>query len=234
MGTETGEQFHEIALDFEGIDGVVLAGGEIADYPALAELIPSSALIVCADSGYRHCGPLGLTPDLLVGDFDSIDLPGGSFPPNIPTIPLSPYKNYTDSALAVEAAVERGCRSLLLAGMLGGRFDHSAANLQTMAGCANSGVNARISDGITHIFAARAAETGETHLLLPRREGCYFSLLAWTHVCQSVTILGGMYPLDNYDLRSDEARAVSNEFLEGDVKILFRSGLLLVTTTPKR
>lgn len=234
MGTEAGKQFHEIALDFEGMDGVVLAGGEIADYPALAGQIPSSALIVCADSGYRHCAPLGLTPSLLVGDFDSIDLPGGNFPPDIPTIPLSPHKNYTDSALAVEAAVERGCRSLLLAGMLGGRFDHSAANLQTMAGCLNSGVNARISDGVTHIFAAKAREKGETHLLLPHRAGCYFSLLAWTPVCHGVTIRGGRYPLNNYNLRSDEARAVSNEFLEEDVKILFRSGLLVVTTTPKR
>lgn len=210
-------------------DAVIFAGGYILNYEAVASKIKSGSLIICADSGYRHCEKLGIKPDILVGDFDSIEY----IPNDLYKISLSVDKNYTDSALAVEEAIHRGAKSILLAGMLGGRFDHSMANIQTMVSCINRNIAAYITDGNTDLYAVKALEDSETFFTLPYRDNCYFSLLAYTPVCNNVTILNGKYPLDDYDLHFDEARAVSNEFVDDDVRVCFSSGILLISSLLK-
>jgi len=70
-------------------------------------------------------------------------------------------------------------------------------------------------------------------LRLPPRPGHYFSLLSLVDACSGVTILGAMYPLNDYPLSSLEARAVSNEFLLDTVTVTLNSGVLLVVVTPK-
>lgn len=207
---------------------VILSGGEILDYGAVAALLRKEDFIICADSGYRHCGPLGVEARLLVGDFDSI----GALPAGIPVVALPADKDYTDTALAAEEAVERGFRELFFTGLLGGRPDHSLANIQTMAGLSRRGIVCAATDGITGMQVFTAPLQGNS-LTVPLRRGCYFSVLALSSACRRVTIQGGKYPLAEYDLRFDEARAVSNEFLEADVAVSLEEGTVLVMTTKK-
>jgi thiamine pyrophosphokinase len=205
---------------------VILGGGEILDYAAVAAGLRSDDVIFCADSGYRHCQFLGVTPALLVGDFDSID----RLPPAIPLLTLPPDKDYTDTALAAEEAVNRGYRSLLLAGMMGGRPDHTLANIQTMVGLSRRGVAVSLTDGITDMIAFTAPKQGR-ELILPCRKGHYFSVFTMSSLCRRVSIRGGKYPLRDYDLRFDEARAVSNEFVGEEVGITVEEGSLVVVVT---
>jgi len=207
---------------------VVLGAGEIIDYAAVAARIPRDSFVICADGGLAHCAPLGLRPHLLVGDLDS----AGNPPEGVPLLPLSPHKNYTDTAHAVEEAINRGYGPLLLCGMLGGRMDHTLANLQTLGQCAVRGVSAVITDGRTDIHPLCPQLNGGV-LRLPPRPGHYFSLLSLVDACSGVTILGAMYPLNDYPLSSLEARAVSNEFLLDTVTVTLNSGVLLVVVTPK-
>jgi thiamine pyrophosphokinase len=204
---------------------VIVAGGEILDYAAVSAALRPGDVIFCADSGYRHCQLLGVTPALLVGDFDSI----GHVPPAIPLLTLPPDKDYTDTTLAAEEAVNRGYRSLLFAGMMGGRPDHTLANLQTMVGLSRRSVAVSLTDGITDMIAFTAPTQG-CELILPCRKDHYFSLFAMSSLCRRVSILGGKYPLQDYDLRFDEARAVSNEFVGEDVVVTMGEGSLLVVT----
>ena len=203
----------------------VLGAGEILNYQRVAQLIAPGAFIVCADGGLRHCQPLKLAPDLLVGDFDSLTTEP---PPGVERVSLSVDKNYTDSFHAAEIAVQRGQTQLLLTGMLGGRLDHTLANIALLCALAGQGVYAMLTDGATDAYGL----AGGGKLVLPHRQGCYFSVLALEQ-CEQVTIQGGKYPLKGYSLRADDPRAISNEFTPGkDVTISQRAGLLAAIVSP--
>jgi len=203
---------------------VILGAGEIVGCARVAGLISPGAFVVCADGGLIHCQTLNLRPNLLVGDFDSLGTPP---PEDIPHIALSPDKNYTDSYYAAEQAARRGYSRMLLAGMLGGRLDHTLANIQLLANLARKGADAMLTDGETDGFAL----AGSGKLLLPNRAGCYFSLFA-LEACGGLTIAGGKYPLTDYLLQPDDPRAVSNEFAGKDVVITQESGLLVALCCP--
>lgn len=205
-------------------DAVLLGGGEIRDYGRVASLAAPGSFVVCADSGYRHCGRLGLTPGLLVGDFDSIGrLPGG-----VPHLPFPAEKDYTDTTLALKTLLGRGYTRLLLAGMLGGRLDHTLANLQSLAHLSVIGADALMTDGETDAFAVTDGE-----ITLSPRQDCYFSLLCASGECRGVTIRGAKYLLDRHTLRFDLPRAVSNEFLGGPVTVTVEEGTLTILVVPR-
>lgn len=204
---------------------LILGGGEITDYAAVAAQINGGTLVLCADSGFSHCAKLGIKPDVIVGDFDSIE----SMPENVETLGYPAEKDYTDSTLALRAAVYKyGRKNILMAGMLGGRYDHGMANLQNLAWCAGNGIGAKITDGITEIFAV-----ADGSLRLNARENAYFSVFSLTTVSEGVTVLGGKYPLDSYDLRFDDPRAVSNEFAGEYAEVSVRRGTVAVVVTSK-
>lgn len=204
---------------------LILGGGIIADYAAVSARISEKVFVICADGGFLHCGRLGVKADLIVGDFDSIgEIPGG-----IPRAVYPAEKNYTDGMLAVRTAAGKGFSSLLLAGMLGGRFDHSLANLQSLMWCAETGIDAVLTDGETDIRAVKDAS-----ITVPARENAYFSVLALSDLCGDVTISGGKYPLDHYNLSNRDPRAISNEFTGVPVTVTVKRGIAAVITTPKR
>lgn len=204
---------------------VLLGGGEILDYAVVAENIQPGDVVICADSGYDHCARLGVTPHLLVGDFDSVQ---AALPAGIPRIPLPAEKDHTDTTHAIEEAMARGCRKMLLAGVLGRRLDHTLAALQNLAWLCRQGVDACLTDGRTDIFAL--ADGGQK--TLHPREGYYFSLLSLSDCCEGVTITGAKYLLQDYTLTNDLPRAVSNEFLQTPVRISLRKGTLAILLVP--
>lgn len=107
---------------------VIFAGGEVLDYQRIrAELLPSD-YILCADSGYKHCEKIGITPNILIGDFDSIE----DIPQGIIIKKLAEDKDYTDTNVCLDKAIFQGFKEILLVGMLGGRVDHSLANVQLL------------------------------------------------------------------------------------------------------
>ena len=112
------------------------------DYSRLPVAKEPGDLLICADGGYRHALALGLTPDWLVGDFDS--LPEGGLADHI--VQVRPEKDDTDANLAVLKGRELGYTNFVMYGGLGGRFDHSMANVQMMAGLAKEGIDLRLRD----------------------------------------------------------------------------------------
>ena len=86
-------------------------------------------VVLAADGGYRHCQTAGITPDLLLGDFDSL---GSQRPDNIPTHTFPVEKDDTDTMLAIRYGLEQGYQTFHLYGGTGGRMDHTLANLQAL------------------------------------------------------------------------------------------------------
>ncbi|MBR6792489.1 MAG: thiamine diphosphokinase, partial [Ruminococcus sp.] len=109
---------------------IIIAGGDFDISSVSAEKLKSEAeLIICADRGLKYADEMGLVPDILIGDFDSY-IDEVHFDGEI--IRTVPEKDDTDTIMAVRLAISRGVRRIILYGALGGRFDHSIANIQTL------------------------------------------------------------------------------------------------------
>lgn len=100
-------------------------------------------LVLAADGGYRALYSLGYTPDLLLGDFDSLgDVP---LPADLPVLRFPVRKDDTDAGLALRHGLDLGFRDFALYGCAGGRVDHLLANFQSMARVSRLGATVRLA-----------------------------------------------------------------------------------------
>lgn len=212
-------------------------------------------LVLAADGGYRALYSLGYTPDLLLGDFDSLgDLP---LPPDLPVLRFPARKDDTDTGLALRHGLDRGFRDFALYGCAGGRVDHLLANLQSMARISRLGATIRLaapeydawaltgpapstpaSDASApHISAPHtsgpaphAPDGPAATLTLPDRPGgTLVSVFCHGDRAEGVTLTGLSYPLDGADLTGDFPLGVSNRRLEGQpATVSVRRGTLLI------
>ncbi len=175
--------------------------------------------VIAADGGYLHCREAGLVPDLLLGDFDSLDaLPGDT---DVERFPVD--KDDTDSMLAMKLGLEKGFTTFHLYGGTGGRMDHTLANLQGLAYLARQGARGYLYDA-SYVFTA----LWNSSLDLPAREEGIFSVFALGETARGVSILGGRYPLEGGELSPFFPLGVSNHFEGRPVRVSVEKGCLLV------
>lgn len=197
-------------------------------------------LVLAADGGYRALYSLGYTPDLLLGDFDSLgDLP---LPPDLPVLRFPARKDDTDTGLALRHGLDRGFRDFALYGCAGGRVDHLLANLQSMARISRLGATIRLAAPEYDAWAltgpaphASAPATPDALApaavlaLPPRPGGTLVSVFCHGDRAEGVTLTGLSYPLDGADLTGDFPLGVSNRRLEGQpATVSVRRGTLLI------
>jgi len=200
---------------------VIFCAGPLgkADYqPAAGDVV------LCADGGWHHAAALGVRPDLLLGDMDSIS----DLPQDIPMRRLPPEKDDTDTMLAIREGLARGCDDFLLLGALGGRLDHTFANLQALCFAAAEGATAEAQgQGQT----ARLLLPG--HHRIPRKEGVYLSLFALSDRVEGITLRGVKYKVENFTLSRSLPMGVSNEFAAAEAEISFAAGQMLMILSPR-
>lgn len=197
---------------------VILGGAEIRNQALVKNLMKPNDYIVACDCGYRHCIALGVTPNLICGDFDSHPNPMV----DTETIVLPREKDDTDSVYAVKTALMRGYRDFLLLGMVGGRLDHTLGNLSVLEYLESVGAHGLIVD-----------DYGTIELVSDRRTvepGClYFSLLAVGGDASGVYIRNAKYPLKDAVIRGTYQYGVSNELLVGqECSVSVKQGKLLL------
>ena len=196
-------------------------------------------LVIAADGGARHAGPLGVEIDVWVGDGDSID-PAALEVLAARGVPLERSrqdKDESDTELAVVAALRRGADGLVILGGLGGaRIDHELANIGLLGMRALAGRPATLLDARTRISLVRApGPEGEPVLrALAGRVGDLVSLLPLGTGVLGVTTAGLAYPLMDEPLPEGPARGLSNVRAAADASVVLRSGLLLVVESPAR
>lgn len=176
-------------------------------------------LVIAADGGYAWLTGHGLTPRLAVGDFDSL----GYVPEGLEVLRHPPEKDDTDMALAVEAALARGCTRFFLYGGLGGRLDHSVANFHILAQLAQLGCGAFLVGPQTCVAAL-----GRGRLTFSPAHRGMISIFSWGGDATGVTLTGLKYPLIDGTLTCDRALGVSNEFLGQAAEVSAQQGTLLV------
>lgn len=193
---------------------IFCAGG----FAGLADPIQTDDYIIAADGGLAHVQVLGLTPHMILGDFDSL----GYVPENSARFPVE--KDDTDAMLAVRKGLELGYEEFLLYGSLDGpRLDHTVANFQTLQFLADRGATGYLI-GKTQI--ATLVKNGK--LTFPDTATGYISLFCMGSDAHGVTLENLKYPLHDATLSAGFPLGVSNQFTGKPAKISVREGSLLV------
>lgn len=175
--------------------------------------------ILAADGGYRHCLTAGLTPDLLLGDFDSLE----DRPTTLETKTFPVEKDDTDSMLAIKLGLAKGFRTFHLYGGTGGRMDHTLANLQGLGYLARHGAQGFLYDE-SYVFTA----IRNSSITLPAREEGIFSVFCLGPEAHGISIRGAKYNLEGADLDAFFPLGVSNHFQGSTVEIHVEDGCLLI------
>ena len=187
-----------------------------AEFDGLLSPIPGDALVIAADGGLRYTEGLGLTPDVILGDFDSL----GYVPGDAQVYPVE--KDDTDAMLAVRVGLERGCDRFLLYGAMDGpRLDHTVANFQTLAFLSTHGARGWLigRDYIATVLHGDTVEFSEEATGI-------FSLFCLGGGAE-VSIRGLHYELDRGTLTPDFPLGVSNHFTGRPARITAHAGLVL-------
>ena len=187
-------------------------------FDCLAAPIQKDDYIIAADGGFAHVQALGLTPDAVLGDFDSL----GYVPETAKVFPVE--KDDTDAMLAVRHGLSRGYTEFLLYGTLDGpRLDHTVANFQTLQYLADHGAVGYLI-GLTQIATVIRNETVRFHA---STQGIV-SLFCMGAAAQGVTLKGLKYPLENGTLTPGFPLGVSNHFTGTVAEITVTDGSLLM------
>ena len=145
----------------------IVAGAPHQDRAFINKNIDRQSFVIAADAGHRI---LDFEPDLIVGDFDSSERPDCS----CPVVTLNPVKNDSDTFDCVQRAVERGATQIEFFGALGGRIDHTLANIHALIYCAQQGIDAKIIDpgnvlyvgGTAYLNGEITGLTGSGHAII--------------------------------------------------------------------
>lgn len=191
------------------------------DFSGFRRKITEKDFVIAADAGYDYCIREGVTPDIVVGDFDS----RGSIPDRPDVIAVPCEKDDTDTHLALKKGLEKGFTAFEIYGALGGkRLSHTVANLQMLSELSHIGRHGFMyGDG----YCATAI-TDEGIALGGQRKGM-LSVFSMSDTAKGVTISGAKYELENAVLTNSFSLGVSNEFVDGrEAQIIVTEGTLLI------
>ena len=204
----------------------IVSGGHIGDRDFFRNKISGmeNCLIVCCDGGVRHLQQTGIKPDVILGDMDSIDpnqLESYSRQ-NVKIIKYPASKDFTDTELALDYALNLKPEAIYIWGALGGRLDHTLANVFLLEKTKALPIKVCLIDEYCEVFLLSGDVT------INESAGQTVSLIALSPQVEGITLRGFLYPLDSAILRMGESRAVSNIINGDEAKISVRSGSLLV------
>lgn len=187
--------------------------------PSLHIDLQEGDLLIAADAGWQTAERMGLTPHLVIGDFDTLPAPADH--PN--TIVLPCEKDVTDMRAAVEQGLERGYTRFALYGGTGGRLAHTLANLQLLDWLSRQ--NCRgflVGDGTVSTAVTNGA------LDFPADTNGYLSVFCNSGTARGITLSGLKYSLTGGTLTGSDPLGVSNEFTGVPAHVEVADGTLLV------
>lgn len=179
--------------------------------------LPENALVWAADGGLSYCEKLGISPDFLIGDYDSL----GFVPAKAEVLPVQ--KDITDMAAAVIQAEEKDCDTFYIYGGTGNRLDHTLANISLLVDLAKKGKKAYLCD---RDYTVTAVSNGE--ICFDETEKGVISVFAADTEAHGVCIEGLLYEVQDMTFENRFALGVSNEFTGKKSRISVKNGTLIV------
>lgn len=197
---------------------VIVGGAPIAHYDRAKAALRDGDYFIYCDCGLHHLSALGSPADLVIGDFDSYR----GARPDVKTITLPAEKDDTDTIYAVKEGLTLGFSEFLLLGAVGGRFDHSMANVSALLYLDRLGKRATLIDDSSdmRIVSSSADVTDDCR---------FFSLVALGGTARGVSITDAKFPLHRAEIACDYQYGVSNEVLPGKTAhVTVEEGALLL------
>ena len=201
---------------------VIISGSPDTNVEEIKSLCTSDDFIVCADSGYSFAKKAGLTPNLIIGDFDSLK---EELPQNTEVVKLNTHKDDTDTEHCVMECIRRGYKDFLLLGSIGGRTDHTFANIATLAFLSEYNYNGIARNNVEEI---RILKEGSYEM--NNKKGLIFSVFPYGCESVNVTYKGAEYMLNNKTLTYNVSRGISNVFVDDEAEITINRGRAILLT----
>lgn len=192
----------------------IIGGGS---FDGFFDEISEEDLVIAADKGYEFLKQVGIVPNYVIGDFDSTNKPDLE---NI--IALNPIKDFTDTVAAIDFAIDKGYKDIIVYGGLGGRESHTISNIKSMFAYKKKGVDIRLKAAGKEVFVI-------DRNFSYKFDGKDFYVSIFSLAEKSVLNIEGLfYELDTYTMANDDALGVSNQTKGMDFEIRVKEGCLLV------
>jgi thiamine pyrophosphokinase len=203
---------------------IILANGHLPDLEKARTIVRADDTLIAADGGTRHALALGLKPDLIIGDLDSITEEERQKMENdgVRIAKYSRDKNETDLELAIQYALEVKPEQIIIIAALGGRLDQTLANLALISDIRFAQLDVRLDDGVEEAFFCR------DRVQVQGKNGDVVSLIPWQGAVTGIRTENLKWPLHNETLHPEKSRGVSNEMTGDTARIEIGTGLLLV------
>ena len=202
---------------------LIFANGHLPDLDSARALVHADDFIIAADGGTHNALALGLMPNVIIGDLDSLTLDLRPLTDQGTQVIQFPRdKNETDLELAIQQAVNMNPDQIIIVGALGGRLDQTLGNIALLSDSRLPTLDLRLDDGVEELYFCR--DQAEVH----GRSGELVSLIPWGVPVEGVRTDGLRWPLSDETLYPDKTRGISNELLGEQAAVRIRSGLLLI------
>lgn len=202
---------------------LIFANGHLPDLDSARALVHADDFIIAADGGTHNALALGLMPNVIIGDLDSLTLDLGPLTDQGTQVIQFPRdKNETDLELAIQRAVNMNPDQIIIVGALGGRLDQTLGNIALLSDSRLPTLDLRLDDGVEELYFCR--DQAEVH----GRSGELVSLIPWGVPVEGVRTEGLRWPLSDETLYPDKTRGISNELMDEQAAVRIRSGLLLI------
>jgi len=195
---------------------LIVGNGDVSD--EIKNDLPEKAYVICADGGLRHMKKLDLTADIIIGDMDSASCEIDEEK----AIRYPVRKDFTDSEISVDYALEHGYDEIIMIGFTGTRLDHTITNLFLLKKISDAGKKGVIIDKHNKIYYA-----GKENIIAGKT-GDIVSIIPVGGDVSGVTTEGLDYPLCNETLEFAKSRGVSNVMTGNCCKITIKSGMAMI------
>lgn len=226
MGTLMSEIIH-------GKTACLVLNGQLDDYDYIREVMNYNTyeLIIAVDGGANHLYRLGIMPNYILGDLDSIedDIREYYEASDVVFKKFPTKKDETDAELAVWLVEEVGLLGIDIYAALGGRTDHELANIQLLYYILDRGMYPRIISEHEEIYILKNDE-----MTLKGNIGDIVSILPIRGDARGITLVNMEYSVEELDLKYSVTRGISNVMVAQDAYINVRDGCLLVIKNIKK
>jgi len=201
---------------------IIFANGDLPNLEKARALLRDDDFIIAADGGIRHVLALGRTPNVIVGDLDSVpaNFEISKFDNEVILYPKD--KNETDLELAIQHALTLNPEQIIILAALGGRLDQTLGNISLLSDLRLLTFNFRLDDGIEEVFFCH------DHVEIRGIAGDLVSLIPWQGEVTGVVTTDLKWVLQNETLYPHKTRGISNEMIGNTAAVQIGSGLLLV------
>lgn len=201
---------------------LIFLHGNLTDATHVKEYF-SDSFIICADGGVEHALSLGITPQVVIGDFDSVSGDHRVFLESNHVV-LKTYpreKDFTDGELAVQYAIDHNYPEIIITGLLGDRLDHLTANLMFLTSLSRDH-NISIVEHDQKVYFVHDSIT------IQGKSADEVSLIPLQKKCTGISTSGLQYGLHDASLPIGSTRGISNVMTENSASISVLEGVLMV------